>query len=513
MLRKLALLSLAMCLLTPCAALASGKQWMTNFEEAKKKAAVENKDLLVDFSGSDWCYWCKKLDEEVFSKKEFLDYARKHFVLVLVDNPRRGATPEARALMEKYQIRGLPTVMLMFADGRPYARTGYRRGGPTAYKEHLEKLRKQRDSFQELFKSAEKTGEEAEKAMTQIIQKCLDAGLPVTWIPYAEKLVELDSDNKKGYLLQCGRELAKHYLDQEEYKKAQAVLERAIKAKPEDFLCQLYLGMVYKAQYDWEKAVTCLATAYKVRKKDTPPGQWLAALSLQANCLFNLHRFDEAKKVLQTILNSASQPQVQLSQSILKRIRERIKACQDYEKFWAEEREIRKKEQKANNNPIVELKTNKGAIKLELFEDYAPNTVANFISLIEKKFYDDTKFHRVISNFMIQGGDPNSKDDDPSNDGQGGPGYTFDDELSGDYRKHFVGSLSMANRGPNTNGSQFFITHVPTFWLNGKHTVFGRVIEGQEVVNSIQQGDLLISARVLRKRNHPYVPKVKKESN
>jgi cyclophilin family peptidyl-prolyl cis-trans isomerase len=110
---------------------------------------------------------------------------------------------------------------------------------------------------------------------------------------------------------------------------------------------------------------------------------------------------------------------------------------------------------------------------------------------------------------MVQGGDPNSKDNDPGNDGMGGPGYTFQDELpEGKYRRHFRGSLSMANSGPNTNGSQFFITHVPTQWLNGKHVAFGRVLEGQEVVDQIKQGDVLEKAEVLRKRAHEYKPKV-----
>src|SRR5438477_2732569 len=130
------------------------------------------------------------------------------------------------------------------------------------------------------------------------------------------------------------------------------------------------------------------------------------------------------------------------------------------------------------------FETSKGTIVCELFPNDAPKTVNNFVFLARDKFYDGTKFHRVIADFMIQGGDPEGT-------GRGGPGYKFADELKDNPRKHKVGSLSMANAGPNTNGSQFFITHVVTDWLDGKHTVFGQVTSGQNVVNKIQQGDQL----------------------
>ena len=134
---------------------------------------------------------------------------------------------------------------------------------------------------------------------------------------------------------------------------------------------------------------------------------------------------------------------------------------------------------------IVILKTNIGDITLELFPGEAPKTVENFITLSQKGFYDGTKFHRVIKNFMIQGGDPNSKDDDWSNDGTGGPGYMFPDEIN--EHKVVRGALAMANAGPNTNGSQFFIVTAESApWLDGLHTVFGRVIEGMNTVTTIE---------------------------
>ena len=132
--------------------------------------------------------------------------------------------------------------------------------------------------------------------------------------------------------------------------------------------------------------------------------------------------------------------------------------------------------------------TSRGQIKVELFADKAPLTVANFVNLAKRGFYDGLSFHRVIADFMIQGGCPEGS-------GRGGPGYRFEDETNNGVR-HERGVLSMANAGPNTNGSQFFITHVPTPWLDGKHTVFGKVVEGLDVVDAIAQGDAIHSVKI-----------------
>ena len=132
------------------------------------------------------------------------------------------------------------------------------------------------------------------------------------------------------------------------------------------------------------------------------------------------------------------------------------------------------------------LKTNVGNIKIKFYTDDAPKTVANFIKLAQENFYDQVKFHRVISDFMIQTGDPNSKDNNWADDGMGGPGYKFNDEINGN--KLVLGSVAMANSGPNTNGSQFFIvTTESTPWLDGKHTNFGEVVEGMDVVKKIEK--------------------------
>jgi cyclophilin family peptidyl-prolyl cis-trans isomerase len=169
----------------------------------------------------------------------------------------------------------------------------------------------------------------------------------------------------------------------------------------------------------------------------------------------------------------------------------------------------------ADPNPQITLHTNHGDIQIELFEDDAPNTVANFVNLAEKGYYDGTQFHRVIRDFMIQGGDPYSKTN-AGRVGTGGPGYRIRDEFS--KRTHEKGVLSMANSGPDTNGSQFFITHTQTPHLNNKHTVFGKVIKGDDVVDKIARvqvgaGDKPVQpvtidkTTVTGKRGHAYEPK------
>lgn len=174
-----------------------------------------------------------------------------------------------------------------------------------------------------------------------------------------------------------------------------------------------------------------------------------------------------------------------------------------------EEIKIRDAEAKADDLPRIKLETNQGTMVIELFENEAPNTVANFVSLVEKKFYDGLKFHRVIEGFMAQGGDPTGT-------GGGGPGYAIECECyAKNHRNHFRGTLSMAHAGKNTGGSQFFLCFGPTEHLNGKHTAFGRVIEGMDVLDKIKriqpgepgEPDKIVKATVVRKRDHEYKPK------
>ncbi|MFN0020885.1 MAG: peptidylprolyl isomerase [Pirellulaceae bacterium] len=180
--------------------------------------------------------------------------------------------------------------------------------------------------------------------------------------------------------------------------------------------------------------------------------------------------------------------------------------------LWEKELAIRKEEAAKDDLPRVKVTTNKGVIVIELFENEAPDTVGNFISLVEKKFYDGLTFHRVLSHFMAQGGDPKG-------DGTGGPGYQIYCECQKpEYRRHFRGSLSMAHAGRDTGGSQFFLTFRQTPELDGRHTCFGRVIEGLDVLAKIQRKDpdmtdasiipdKIVTAEVVRKRDHAYAPK------
>ncbi len=140
-------------------------------------------------------------------------------------------------------------------------------------------------------------------------------------------------------------------------------------------------------------------------------------------------------------------------------------------------------------NYTATMNTSAGTIHIDLFADAAPKTVNNFVFLAREGFYDGVTFHRVIADFMIQGGDPTGT-------GTGGPGYKFGDEFGGNPHKHKAGTLSMANAGPGTNGSQFFITHVATPHLDGKHTVFGQVTSGQDVVDKIKKGDKITSLTI-----------------
>jgi len=138
----------------------------------------------------------------------------------------------------------------------------------------------------------------------------------------------------------------------------------------------------------------------------------------------------------------------------------------------------------------IKIETTKGDIDLTVFASKTPVTAANFLNLAKKGYYNGLTFHRVISDFMIQGGDPTGT-------GAGGPGYRFEDEIVASLKHNKPGILSMANAGPGTNGSQFFITHVATPWLDGKHTVFGEVTKGQDVVNAIKQGDKITKIEIL----------------
>jgi len=224
-----------------------------------------------------------------------------------------------------------------------------------------------------------------------------------------------------------------------------------------------------------------------------------------SDALFAEHEFVEAVDALKMI------PKEVLDKDVFVKLQvdEKLKQRENYETEFKVEQAIQATETAANDLPQATIKTAKGDITVELFENQAPNTVANFIKLAESGFYNGTKFHRVLANFMAQGGDPNSKEGATGIPGQGDPGYYIPDEVGRtDARKHFAGSLAMAKTtAPNTGGCQFYITATPTVHLNGIHTVFGRVLPpGLDIARSLEQNDLIESIAITRKREHPYEP-------
>jgi cyclophilin family peptidyl-prolyl cis-trans isomerase len=238
---------------------------------------------------------------------------------------------------------------------------------------------------------------------------------------------------------------------------------------------------------------------------------------------FMTNDYDLAKKYLQKATESGGleelgkqaqkdareNPEAGLTQMFAHLVSTSAGVFDQYAEFWKNESAIREAEAKADDLPRVKFTTSKGEVTLELFENQAPQTVANFITLVKQGFYDGSPFHRVLPEFMAQGG---AKTDD----GQGGPGYTIACECyRPDYRRHFRGTLSMAHAGRDTGSSQFFLTFVPTPHLNGRHTAFGRVIEGMEVLGDLQRrspqhqqnmppADKILKAEVLRDRGHEY---------
>ncbi|MHC5023393.1 MAG: peptidylprolyl isomerase [Planctomycetota bacterium] len=226
---------------------------------------------------------------------------------------------------------------------------------------------------------------------------------------------------------------------------------------------------------------------------------------LLSNLLFAEGRFDEAVLVLESIDADALETDA-FNKS---RIERELTTRREYVELWTAEQEIRAAEAAADDLPRAEIVLERGSrIEVELFENEAPNTVANFIALSESGFYDGTAFHRVITNFMAQGGDPNTKEGETGTPGQGNPGYYLADEHQQDNaRKHFTGSLAMAKTtAPNTAGSQFYLSHEPLPHLNGLHTVFGRVVYGQDEVRRIELNDRIETINILRKRDHAYEP-------
>ena len=229
-----------------------------------------------------------------------------------------------------------------------------------------------------------------------------------------------------------------------------------------------------------------------------------AAAEFYASLLFANDRFSDSIAAL----NAIDPTTLTTDPRLAARIGSQKTKSQDALEKWNLELSIREVEEVAADLPLVIMHTTKGPIELELFEDHAPNTVANFISLAESGYYDGIRFHRVIPKFMAQGGNPAFRGDENNPSADDGPGYSIKDEHTNeDRRDHFSGTLSMAKTSaPNTGGSQFFLTHLPTPHLDGKHTVFGRITSGLDNARAIEKDDELITILVVRKRDHEYTP-------
>jgi cyclophilin family peptidyl-prolyl cis-trans isomerase len=224
---------------------------------------------------------------------------------------------------------------------------------------------------------------------------------------------------------------------------------------------------------------------------------------------FAVNDYDLAEAYLkQAQSTGALTPKGEEDQELLTHVMQYAQLMPQYREMWAKEQEIRAAEAAADDLPRVKFETSKGDVVIELFENEAPQAVANFITLVKSGFYNGVSFHRVLPMFMAQGGDPKG-------DGTGGPGYSIRCECSQpNARRHFRGSLSMAHAGRDTGGSQFFLTFVPTPHLDGRHTVFGRVIEGFDVLGELEKRDpsapgsippdQIVKAEVLRDRGHEY---------
>lgn len=276
----------------------------------------------------------------------------------------------------------------------------------------------------------------------------------------------------------------------------EAMLKSYVAEKqPNGKINQMMLDTIRKhmAEDRWEEAADF---GKAMMDKDHPEK---AVAELAGVAAFNANRFEESQKHLTAAKKAGT----------LGAGGERLLAMvPQYIGYWADEQRLRQAEDQARDLPRVRLETTAGNIEIELFEKQAPNSVANFVHLVESGFYNGTPFHRVIPGFMAQGGDPTGR-------GSGGPGWAIKCECHrDDFRRHFRGTLSMAHAGRDTGGSQFFLTFVPTPHLDGRHTAFGRVIDGWETLAKITRRDpdsdveptKITRATVTRKRDVKYVP-------
>lgn len=306
-----------------------------------------------------------------------------------------------------------------------------------------------------------------------------------------DKLMMLDQSN-----VQLAQDWLTYFQMSDNPERADDVIDRIIEIGPDSDALRRTAAEHLRTTMQYDRVIDF------VNQIELDPENNPAAIMMLSDALFAEHRFQESLDTM----NLITQEVMDRDASVASQVNQKKTDREEYINLWAKEQEIRSSETAADYLPRVEIITSKGRIVAELFENEAPNTVANFIVLAEKDFYNGTSFHRVLANFMAQGGDPLSKEGATGVPGTGGPGYYIPDEHDReDHRNHFSGSLSMAKTAaPNTAGSGFYITFEPTPWLNGRHTVFGTVTEGLDVVRKIQQDDRILEVNVLRKRPHEY---------
>jgi thioredoxin-related protein len=253
----------------------AGDGWLTSMDEAKKLAAKESRDILIDFSGSDWCGWCIKLDQEVFSTKEWAETGAKQFVMLLADFPNKKELPKSQKerndkLQDEFGVQGFPTVFLLDADGAPYAKTGYQQGGPGKYLEHLGRLAGRKQEKKELIGLINQAADEEKPALLeQLIEKLNQWEVGFWYAGLKEETVKLDKDNQQGLRLKYAAELAYYYHGRKDQPKQDYYFAIVKKLSPEktaqielDFKIEELQGKYYRTQ-KWKEALAELETLAK----------------------------------------------------------------------------------------------------------------------------------------------------------------------------------------------------------------------------------------------------------
>ena len=308
-----------------------------------------------------------------------------------------------------------------------------------------------------------------------------------------ERLMKLNPEEST-----IGLSWADYFYQKADYTRSDRAYDRLVNLYPDDSDIRLRHARQLKERNIYARAITIMER-YEFDFSELPE-----AATLLADALFAEHRFVDAIAILESIPDDIPDyKRVVKDEAEVSLIDMRI-----YLEYWEQEQTIRAAEAEANDLPRAEIITTRGLIVVELFENEAPNTVANFIALSEENFYSGTRFHNILPNLLAQAGDPFSKPGATGILGQGTPGYYIRDEhFEENNRKHFAGTLSMAKMPiPNTAGCQFYFAFAPLPLFNGNNTVFGRILSGLNIARLLQQDDRIEIINIVRKRDHEYVP-------